>query len=35
MSTPSETGNAIELVKLETASEGGTEVYVHYLTRKA
>lgn len=26
---------AAELVKQETAAEGGTEVYVHYLTKKA
>ncbi len=29
------TNKAAELVKQETASEGGTEVYVHYLTKKA
>jgi TusA-related sulfurtransferase len=29
------TNKAAELVKQETATEGGTEVYVHYLTRKA
>lgn len=28
------TNKAAELVKQETANEGGTDVYVHYLTKK-